>query len=306
MSNSEEEETYSTIFTSLKHPIRRKILRMLSEKPKSFSEIQEAFRIESSHLTYHLENLGELVSKNQDGKYRLSTLGEAAVGTMSKVEEAPKVTKTKHLLSLPTKWKSFFAVLMIGLVVLAGLGFTQYWSFNRLSTEYEELKELVELVEKGASLQSEYTLRYQAEGFEFDEANFNKSGLIKIKSVGPSYCLVYSPYDNSTLDLVLSIRTILSESYVRINVQEGNVFDLGINETAPVIWSANATASSIYSVQLASEGWYTISLFGPIIKIDPSSYEFWIPVEDIDCSMSLRIIYAGNYSPFIVKTSRYA
>jgi len=186
---------------------------------------------------------------------------------------------------------------MIGLVVLAGVSYTQYWSLNRLSTEYEELKELVDLVEKGASLQSEYTLRHKVDIIEFDEDGFP----IEIRGLGPSYCLTYSPYDNSTLDLVLSIRTIPSESYVPISVQEGNAFDLGTNETAPVIWSANATASSIYSVPLASEGWYTISLFGLIKSIDPSEFMFRIPVEDIDCWMSIRIIYEEEYSPFIVK-----
>jgi len=156
-----EEETYSIIFASLKHSVRRKILRMLSEKPRSFSEILEALGISSSHLTYHLENLGELISKTDDGKYKLSTFGEAAVGTMSRVEETPKVTESKRPPSLPTEWKSFFVVLMIGLVALASVSYTQYQSLNRISAEYEPLKELAELVENGASMRSEYTLRYK-------------------------------------------------------------------------------------------------------------------------------------------------
>jgi len=272
-----EEETYSTIFTSLKHPVRRKILRMLSEKARNFSEILEALGISSSHLTYHLENLGELVSKTEDGKYKLSTFGEAAVGTMSKVEEAPKVMEPKRAPSLPIKWKSFFVALMIGLVVLAGVCYTQYQSLNRLSAEYEQLKEFVELVSEGASLQSEYTFRYEFHKFDFD-----KVGPITIVLV-PQYCLIYNPYDNSKLCLDLSISTILSESCVPISVQEGNVFDLGTNEIAPVIWSANATASSIYSVPLASKGWYTISLFGPITKLgDAIQYRMPIIEKDID------------------------
>ena len=286
--SSFEEETYSTMFTSLKHPVRRKILRMLSEKPRNFSEILEALGISSSHLTYHLENLGELVSKTEDGKYKLSTFGEAAVTTMSKVEEAPKVMEPRRPPSLPIKWKSSFVVLMIGLVVLAGVSYTQYQSLNRVSAEYEKLKELVELVEKGASLQSEYTMRYK---FDKIDSAFRFEGF-------PWYCAVYSPYDNSTLYLDLSISTILTESQFPISVQEGNVFDLGTNETAPVIWSVNATMSSIYSVPLASKGWYTISLFGPITNTEP--FTFTIPIEDIDCQMSLRIIYEGKYSLFIV------
>ncbi len=184
---------------------------------------------------------------------------------------------------------------MIGLVVLAGVSYTQYWSLNQISAEYKQLKELVELVEKGASLQSKYTLRYEAEGFEFDEVEPGKPYIFRFQ--GPSHCVIYVPYDNFTLDLVLSNYL---ESYVPINVQEGNVFDLETNETAPVIWSVNATAGwSIYSVPLASEGCYTISLFGPII-IDPFGFMFRMPVEDVECEMWFRVLYEGNYSPFIV------
>jgi len=51
-----EEETYSLIYASLRHPIRRRILRMLKDKPLTFSEILEAVDIDSGHLNYHLEN----------------------------------------------------------------------------------------------------------------------------------------------------------------------------------------------------------------------------------------------------------
>lgn len=82
-----EEDSYSTVFASLRHPIRRKILRILSKEPESFSGLQRQFRIESSHLTYHLEGLGSLLLKTENGKYALSSLGEAAVLMMKKVEE---------------------------------------------------------------------------------------------------------------------------------------------------------------------------------------------------------------------------
>ena len=137
MPNSEE-ETYSTMFTSLKHPARRKILRMLAEKPKTFSQILEELGVSSSHLTYHLENLGELVSKIEDGSYRLSTFGEAAVLAMRGVEEVP-VTPPKHPLALPLRWKSFFAVLMIGIVILAGVAYVQSRFLNHINLEYGKL-----------------------------------------------------------------------------------------------------------------------------------------------------------------------
>lgn len=135
-----EEETYSIMFTSLKHPARRKILRMLSKKPRTFSKILEELGLSSSHLTYHLEILGELVSKMEDGRYKLSNFGEAAVITMSKVEEAP-VTVPSEALPAPMKWKVFFAVLLIGLVILAGISYTQYMSLNHVSAEYQQISD---------------------------------------------------------------------------------------------------------------------------------------------------------------------
>jgi len=124
----------------------------------------------------------------------------------------------------------------------------------------------------------------------------NDSGKITVM-LGPLYCVIYSPYDNSTLDLLLLTHNVLSESYIPISVQEGNVFDLRTNEIAPVIWSVNATVTSIYSVPLASKGWYTISLFGPVKKTYPFEGQL---IRNVDCLMSLRIIYEGNFSSFIV------
>jgi DNA-binding transcriptional ArsR family regulator len=89
--STNDEEPYSTIFASLKHPIRRKILRMLSKQPMSFSEMTDALGVSNSFLTYHLESLSELIGKTEDGKYRLSSFGEAADATMNKVEDIPTI-----------------------------------------------------------------------------------------------------------------------------------------------------------------------------------------------------------------------
>ena len=90
-----EEETYSLIFTSLKHPIRRKILRMLADEPLTYSEILETLNIDSGHLSYHLESLGDLTVHDKNGHYQLSSFGEAAVKLMGGVEEqTPK--KSHH------------------------------------------------------------------------------------------------------------------------------------------------------------------------------------------------------------------
>ncbi len=151
-----EEETYSIIFASLRHPARRKILRMLGEKPKNFSRILEELGISSSHLTYHLENLGELVTKMDDGRYKLSAFGNAAVLTMKGVEEAPEI-QPKGPLCMSIKWKSIFSVLMIAVVILAGLSYFQYNSLNQLSATQESLKfDLAQLEAQNEILSSWY------------------------------------------------------------------------------------------------------------------------------------------------------
>jgi len=134
-----EEEIYSTMFSSLKHPARRKILRMLSEEAMTFSQLLEALGITSSHLTYHLENLGELLSKDDDGKYKLSTFGSASVETMKIVEEAPAV-RLKHGFPLSLRWRSLLAGLLVAVVLLASMFYVQYASFNQLSSDHEELE----------------------------------------------------------------------------------------------------------------------------------------------------------------------
>jgi hypothetical protein len=92
-----EEETYSLIFKTLKHPLRRKILRMLAEKPRSYSEILEALAIDSGHLSYHIENLGDIIARTKNEKYALSAIGQATVKLMNGVEEQHSSTKTvKH------------------------------------------------------------------------------------------------------------------------------------------------------------------------------------------------------------------
>ena len=117
---SSEEEIYSIMFTSLKHPVRRKILRMLADKPLTFKEMVDNLGVSSSHLTYHLENLGELIFKMDNGKYKLSTFGLATVSAMKGVEEAPP-PEPKGRIKLPFKWKTVFAVLMVAVLILAAM-----------------------------------------------------------------------------------------------------------------------------------------------------------------------------------------
>jgi hypothetical protein len=138
MGNSEE-EIYSIMFKSLKHPVRRQILRMLNDKPLSFMEIVELVGVSSSHLTYHLESLGELISKTGDGQYQLSSFGKATVSAMKGVQEAPEL-EIRRPKKMARKWKAAFAALMVLVLLLSSFGIIQFIELTRLAQEQSKLE----------------------------------------------------------------------------------------------------------------------------------------------------------------------
>ena len=85
-----EEDTYSRIFSALKHPVRRKILAILNEESLTYTELLNRLGVETGFLNYHLENLSELISKDGEGRYRLSEFGAAAQLLTARVEAPVK------------------------------------------------------------------------------------------------------------------------------------------------------------------------------------------------------------------------
>ena len=114
---------------SLKHPVRRKILRILDVEPSTFTQILQQINIESAHLSYHLESLGDLITKVDDGKYTLSEIGRAATSAMKRVEE-PKEQATLKPERMPKRLRmarsaSLFLILF-GIAMLL----TSLWAFS--------------------------------------------------------------------------------------------------------------------------------------------------------------------------------
>jgi hypothetical protein len=134
-----EEEIYSIMFKSLKHPARRKILRMLSSKPMTFMEMVDTLGISTSHLTYHIENLGELVTKTETGEYKLSSFGVATVSAMKGVEEAPELA-TRQRAGLSFKWKTFLVGLIITVLLLSSVAAFQFINIGQLASHQESLE----------------------------------------------------------------------------------------------------------------------------------------------------------------------
>jgi parallel beta-helix repeat protein len=147
--SASEEDTYSIMFSSLRHPIRRKILRtLLLVQSCSFSNLQKEINIESSHLTYHIESLGSLLMRTEDAKYCLSALGQAAAATMKQVEDAPKINSHFLLRSRHSNavLKALTIMLLCGLVgslLFSSLAFFRYTesekSYNILDRAYTGL-----------------------------------------------------------------------------------------------------------------------------------------------------------------------
>ena len=139
MASRSEEEIYSIMFKSLKHPVRRRILGLLNNKSLGFMELAALLGLSSSHLTYHLESLGELVAKTEAGEYCLSSFGRATVSAMKGVEEAPELVNRRPK-KLAMKWKAAFAVLMAAVLLLSGFGVYQFYTINQLAASQSSLE----------------------------------------------------------------------------------------------------------------------------------------------------------------------
>jgi len=131
-----DEETYSVMFSSLKHPLRRKILRILAAGPKTFTEVLQQLDVDSAHFSYHLESLGGLIRKDEEGKYHLSNLGRAASSLMARVEEPPKLV-TPAIIGSPKRLRVLQFSFLILLIL--GAGFLVTGVLAAPSTNYRQM-----------------------------------------------------------------------------------------------------------------------------------------------------------------------
>ena len=69
------------------HPLRITIIRLLYAAPRSFSDLVRYLSLEStSKLSFHLDTLGPLITKNGDGNYILSSEGHTSHSFLISVE----------------------------------------------------------------------------------------------------------------------------------------------------------------------------------------------------------------------------
>ena len=244
-----DEGTYSLIFSSLKHPIRRKILRMLRDRELTFSQILEIVSIDSGHLSYHLENLGDLVTHSSDGKYRLSSFGMAAVRLMSEVEEHNPPAISTHKRKMDISIKIFSIVLAVALLLVS------LYTINSTTQTHQEFVIVPGILVAAAPNQKyvyNVTLTYGG------QSTISEPSGISIGTLAPENSVVeWEEYHiwldfkfNSTWDFVLRVLDpsgkVLSDSPLG-SPQGGSPDNLGVGIPAFL------TKPGTYSVEIRNE-----------------------------------------------------
>jgi len=128
-----EEDTYTAVFSALKHPARRRMLRMLGEAPATYTEILNALGVETGLLNFHLESLRELIAKGEDGRYRLSEFGSSALSLMRGVEEP--VRRSRDGFRLFGRRVGWARMLSVAVLVLVASNVWSAYAFKGLSDE---------------------------------------------------------------------------------------------------------------------------------------------------------------------------
>jgi len=122
-----EEDLYTEIFSALKHPIRRRILRSLESSRRTYTELLNDLGVDTGLLNYHLEHLGSLIRKNKDGRYTLSDFGVAALRLTTRIEDPRERKDDFHFLGLR------FPKTPVILIVVALLLISNLFLWNSLS-----------------------------------------------------------------------------------------------------------------------------------------------------------------------------
>lgn len=104
-------ESEEVLIHAINHKIRREILELLEDGPKSYTTILNNFGVSTGKLGYHLNLLEGLVEKNIDGNYVLTSLGRRAYAVLedlrSQITEKEKPLIRKAFLSQKDKEQSF-------------------------------------------------------------------------------------------------------------------------------------------------------------------------------------------------------
>jgi hypothetical protein len=197
--------------------------------------------------------------------------------------------------------------LIVVLLILSGFTWTLYndnqnqnIALEAKNADIESLNQRIRklsLLEKLANLTKPAQPRGESSGTQMV-----KSYPMEFDYFYPDYNIIgtiiklYIPINSSiaSLDLLIDQFTSPERYPVNITLQKGNAWKNqtwvkvktytivdDLNETitsvvwqAPVIWSLNTTESGVYNTPQLSEGWYTLSMFGPVQRVTSTRIPF--------------------------------
>ena len=276
-----DDELYTTMFNALRHGVRRKVLRILSKRKLSFTSLLNELEISSSHLTYHLDSLGELIVKD-DAMYALSVFGKAAVEMMTNIEDPPRRYFQKNSGAI---YKYAFTIILTILVMtsalllsLVDIQATQQIIMETQEAEIQsltnELKPLTRFSELDLLVNSNPEIKVASKTL----LSYYSSSEYPNDALDGSVILIYVPDNNRVLEVTL-MSNVLPDTIIPLSVQKGNAL---LNESAiivpeifkyndsvawmsDIVWRKTSQDTSSHSIILSEKGWYTISLVGPIV-----------------------------------------
>lgn len=129
------------VFESVSHPLRIKILKLLSKSPMGFSQLKKTLGIESSgELSFHLNKMRSLWDKDSEGRYVLNKTGYGALEAVRSLEKHGWYTRAFYfnliIYALMNIWAYLsFSLSTRFLIVLAlssmWIVFYSYWALVR-------------------------------------------------------------------------------------------------------------------------------------------------------------------------------
>lgn len=117
------EENVSKILSVLSHPLRREILKDLSNKGEcSFTDLMRAFNVDTGKLSFHIRSLAPFIEQSSTGRYKLNNTGEKAIKLINDLDswaEEAEVSRKVFELSLAPFNKRVLAFLIDFLIMFA-------------------------------------------------------------------------------------------------------------------------------------------------------------------------------------------
>jgi len=115
-----DEDTLDMIFHALRHPIRREILRKLSARSLTYSELLKELNIdESSFLNYHLRKMEELLIAKKGKEYVLTDVGEICLRLVERIKEKDDFTEYLAYRRIRERLKSKVTITLVVLLTLS-------------------------------------------------------------------------------------------------------------------------------------------------------------------------------------------